>query len=112
MFGIGSIFFMRKSNRIGDIKELFEVVYTCKDGLSYFELGYEAPEAPHVDWKWILPFQDNLWSPIVSGLKVLIDLFSFETTGSEIDYFDAWFAPCFHDYILWFDIAMNNFLFL
>ena len=51
MFGVGAVFFMRKPYRIGNVKELFDVIYACKDGFSYLKLSDEATEAPHIDGK-------------------------------------------------------------
>lgn len=72
------------ADRIDHIHELFDVVATREDGLSYFKLCQQTTQTPHIDRKRVGFSEYDLRSSVVTRLEILVHLLALQATGAEI----------------------------
>lgn len=64
--------FFRGAENFHYTGELLLLVFAGEDGVAGFELGEDAAEGPHVDWKTVRHAKDHFRRAVEAGLDVCV----------------------------------------
>ena len=87
---------------------LFRLALPGEDRIAEIEFADDAAERPDIDGGSVHDAHDDFRCAIVPTLNIGIELFPLEAARSRIDDLNPSFIFLFQQYILGFQIAMNN----
>jgi hypothetical protein len=87
---------------------LFDFILTRENWIAKVQLANDATQRPHVNGSSIFTTEDDLRRPVETALDIGVDPLSLETTTAKINDFNTALVFMLKEYILWFEITMNN----
>ncbi len=92
--------------------KLFHFIFAREERVSNAEFRHDASEAPHIDGGGVRNSEYDFGCAVEARLNVCVDAFVGEAGRAEVDYFDAGLGRVLEQYVLRFQVAMDDVILL